>query len=1622
MLTRISNILILLLVPLTILAASVSDITRMQHSESATISILSSSQNRLSVECRFNAEPTSFDEVEEARLPVTRWIRLDGDALPTVVLKETTFDNSVAVGQSLLPSARSSFSPVTFGEPILQRGVRLVPVIISPFTFDETRTPSAIRSVRFEITLPEESANLKPMRKVLGEMWGDLILNNELPGRDREEESIVGSYIYVIPDNNDVRNTVNPLIQWRRQQGYLTREIICPEWADGDFIIQQLLNIDTPESPIDYILLVGDAMGEFSVPTLYRGIESDYYYTFLNGEDRIPDAAVGRLSFNSIAELNRIVNKVLDYERNPDMENTGWLSRAAVAAGSQQSGFSSILVSRWLRDLLYDNGFQSVDTLWYTMGGRIGDFMEHEFNRGVSLISYRGWTGLEDWSPIEAGALRNHFLPAVVLLACNSGDFAGQQTGFTEALLRAPGGAIAAIGVAGSQSRINFNNAMLASLFDGVIHSGDYRIGWALNRAKLALMATYGSNESELTVDHSAWTNLMGDPATIIWRGVPRAARITVPQQVNYGNGFFAVTVVDPRNNQPIPNVRVGFSKGVEAVSAGYTNAQGQATIVFDNHQLSPGAAIVAVSGDRIIPTSVQIQMVRPNQTLVLQSVNILEDNNVPREGDADGVIEPNESFAVNIQLLNIGSQAVPAPIDCQISTESEYCEVINANFRMFQPIVPNSAGTATFLVSSGWNFPDQENIPFSFSARQGELQWSGSFNISGRGARWTITRIDIGNPPPPGGMPSFDVFLRNDGGYDLGMTTANLVSDREDVEVIGGEGLYDSLAIGEIGAINDRVFAISIDQGIDYGADIPLRLNLVSEEQYTASIPFVITLAQLPPGMPTGPDAYGYYAIDNQDFGLNLRPNHRWEEINPRLGGPGRNTGILDQGEDDDESVVLDLPFTVQYYGEEYNRITVCSNGWAAFGSQPDYVDFRNMPIGSPQGPRAQLAPWWTDLYQPGVEAGIYYHYDIVRHRFIIEWYRMRQWVGPAGPGAVETFEIIINDPKWYQNTTGDGDIFFVYNEINHEGRVDAHGTPYATVGIGSPDDRGGLQLAFWNTFAPGVTPPNAGIIYRIVTATTMDFSILNGTVRREANGQPVAGAVVRATRGGWTFTDANGQFRIPAIVSNQAQRVEITAVGFNQTLSEEFNIAVGDSLQIAISLRQPQIECDIDLVSDSLQAGDIAEHQFTIRNPGNGRLSLTARPAEHLGEQFYRTRLNRTHGIAELDEFGDRLLSIPVSDRTGDSQIFGVAYTGAHFIISGGDPNGEDNTFYRFDEDGEYIDRTAQPINDALGMRDLAWDGVNLYGGSSEWIVKMNRQGVEISRIESPIIPARAIAIDTEGNSWITGENQPIVKLNPDGEVLASFTNRQNIHGLAWHPEDIDGMPLWILSTDNIARLHVSKMDTATGAISDIIDLEPEEGDRPGGIELSRKWDDRIWVLSLVVQNVRGDRVDLYEVGNNFGWISVEPASATLEPNLSQDFTILISSEGLSRENYSADILIDHDAEGGELRIPVEIYVEPVLAGVNPDSPTEFVLDNVFPNPANGFAQIRYYIPVAGLTSVSIYDSQGRLVTLLADQYLSKGHHSAVFDAASYAAGVYMVVLKSDDRTIVRKFAAVK
>jgi len=76
-----------------------------------------------------------------------------------------------------------------------------------------------------------------------------------------------------------------------------------------------------------------------------------------------------------------------------------------------------------------------------------------------------------------------------------------------------------------------------------------------------------------------------------------------------------------------------------------------------------------------------------------------------------------------------------------------------------------------------------------------------------------------------------------------------------------------------------------------------------------------------------------------------------------------------------------------------------------------------------------------------------------------------------------------------------------------------------------------------------------------------------------------------------------------------------------------------------------------------------------------------------------------------------------------------------------------------------------------------------------------------------------------------------------------------------------------------------------------------------------------------------------------------------------------------------------------------------------------------NLEPNPVNPRAKVNFGIPHDGMVSIRVYDIHGRLATTVVDGRMSAGTHSADFDGARMASGVYLMVLRVQGEKALKK-----
>ena len=578
----------------------------------------------------------------------------------------------------------------------------------------------------------------------------------------------------------------------------------------------------------------------------------------------------------------------------------------------------------------------------------------------------------------------------------------------------------------------------------------------------------------------------MGDPATEIFTGVPALLDVAYPTQVSPGANALPVTVTS--DGSPVAGARVAVYQDGSVREHAVTDAAGQAVLGIAG--AVAGDVLVTVTGTNLHPHLGQTAVGTVDRSLDLTGVAVTD-----AAGNGDGLANPGESLDLVLELTNPGVNGITGAA-ATLGGAPDWVVLQDASAD-YGNIAAGGQGTGQFAVALGTDAPGGRDLQLRLDASGSGEAWTSLVTVPVRGPRAQPGAVVFGGPGgdlDPGEVGPISLDLTNVGDLATGGVTATLDCTSQWVDVTDASGSWGAIAPGAAAPATDP-FAISIvgDCYPGHMTTLDVTLSFAEGGRQVLSLPVVIGEAGV--GDPTGPDAYGYYAFDNDDP-HERAPAYDWIEIS----GIGANTGIADDSRHDDETRRFDLPFPFTYYGETHERVSICSNGWLSFGDT-DIVLYRNWALPAEGSPDAMICAFWNDL--AGGE--VYTWHDTANHRYVVQW---------DGFGAYDygyegdcTFQVVLYDPAHHPTDTGDGLILMQYQSVS----LADDETTYFTTGIQDHTRSVGLTYAYGLNYAGGAAPVQAGRAILMTPVVPQAQGTLRGEItNRDAGGAPVEGAMV--------------------------------------------------------------------------------------------------------------------------------------------------------------------------------------------------------------------------------------------------------------------------------------------------------------------------------------------------------------------------------------------------------------------------------------------------------------------------------------------------------------------------------
>jgi hypothetical protein len=1125
--TTLVVLVALLLLPLCLFAAA---------SSGMTTQVLSASLSRTDLTVRlddaaFYAHVNQLEAGERAMDGNGTLLAIAGHGNPSAEVTHYELGDIVQSMTSLSPLdiATSPRDLVILGEPAVLHDLRIVPVNYRALMQDADGAIRTVRRVDIAVTTLggqgiNEIDDPRSFSQAFEPIYRAQISNLDeiYPERSLAEP---GRYMVIGTTRRlEAANDLGASNVWRnwtdlkRRKGYdlqiVSLRMIHAAVGDSTQtgIRQYLMNAynDQSQRDLEYVMILGD-VGEIASYTRnnpeYSGETSvgDNLYFTLAGGDLLPDVLHGRVSGSSSSEYVAYFAKVLRYETQPQVADPSWFHKAISVAGNFADGggnpVTPVWNGGWARErLMRDGCITQCDTFfWHGPSdpppGNYEQWIVDAVNSGTSLVMYRGWAGSQGWQyPVFTNSGADNLAcgnknPAFFAIVCGSGNFAfanGQCLGekLTTGLGTASesNGAIVYEGASDLHTNTKHNNAMLSGMLEAALSEG-IRSGGALQMAgKLEAWRQFPLERVGSAGPESAWAfyyvlhvmNLLGDPETQLYLCDPGTFTINAPASVTVGQSLVPITVTS--GGSPVANAVVTLRE------------QGTGTVINTTRTDNAGQAYVPASFTAA--GTAQLTVWKSTYIMRWQDIPILNEAYDPKIAAVNWTTPPNpgQSASFTLGMQNMGTD--PTTLNVTITSLDPRVTVTTGSGTVPPMSAGGTATSSAFTVTLGSELFDGEHPRLAVQLVDGSNSVNREMlvNVAAPDPMVISLRVADGNngllEAGDGDVPIY-ITAQNVGGQDAANLQVTLDSFDNAISFSNATASWSTLNRGQ-SAESNTAFTARLANGVTPGRQVWLHMVFSQNGAVIARKGFLFPTGVVTTSAPTGPDAYGYYAYENIDAGYAATPTYAWLELDPAHGGSGATAH--DVRDDTHFGMALPVPFT--FYGQSFDSVWVCSNGWLSF-ARAALPEFRNWEIPSPIGPGALVAAFWDDLVgkrmSPAADTlfTIWTRHDAAQNRFIVEWRCFNRRGLSNSPGVPNTaycnFEIILEYAQ-----SGNGSVLVQYETAAN---IDTKEN-YATIGIEDLHHERGLNLTYANMWAASVDTNLTSRAIRFTTQAPDNFS----------------------------------------------------------------------------------------------------------------------------------------------------------------------------------------------------------------------------------------------------------------------------------------------------------------------------------------------------------------------------------------------------------------------------------------------------------------------------------------------------------------------------------------------------
>lgn len=563
-------------------------------------------------------------------------------------------------------------------------------------------------------------------------IYREQFINYDVQEQDRYTPLGEQGEMLIISDASFM-SAMDPFILWKQKSGIKCTMVDVATIGNNATNIKNYVTNFYNSNNCAFVLLVGDN-AEVTASVTSAG-PSDQNYSFIVGSDHYPDLLIGRFSVSTVAELNTVITRNLEYECNP-LINTYYETCMGIASnqGPGDDNQMDYEHEQALQTLLLAYNYNTAIELYDgSQGGNdaAGDptdaMCATGINDGCGLVNYTGHgsstsivtTGFNN-NDVDA-LVNTHKWPMVIIVGCVTGDFT-TQTCFAEKWLRAkhPSSSEPTGSIANFMSTINQSwnppmegqDEMNAIIVESYANNIKRTFAGVCANGCMGMNDAYGAAGDDMT---DTWT-CFGDPSVMYRTAVPQTMTVTHPSTVTLGATQFTVTC--SQNDALVALYQNGVVLGTGVVAGGTVTINFPALTTLDT-------MFVTATKYNFVPYMGYALVVPASGPYVVQASHLLTDPT----GNNDGFGDYTENVGFDVSLNNVG-QAVANNVSAVLSTTDPYVTITDAN-ESFGNIAATAtqAQTNAYAATIANNVPDMHVATFTLTITDGASNtWTSTF------------------------------------------------------------------------------------------------------------------------------------------------------------------------------------------------------------------------------------------------------------------------------------------------------------------------------------------------------------------------------------------------------------------------------------------------------------------------------------------------------------------------------------------------------------------------------------------------------------------------------------------------------------------------------------------------------------------------------------------------------------------------------------------------------------------------------------------------------------------------------------------------------------------------------